>query len=550
MFKQAEQDGRFSEATKASPNVLPVDARMCPVPDSAELLSQTASSLDEGLCIIDSDGRLIFANESLRKMVHEQHSIEGRLLPDVIPHHERFKLQVHMKRICRGERQSLELTLSDISGQTRNVLVSTGPCQDAGSVYNFVMFTDITSIRRAEQEKLYLMEQVLGSRHMDRIGTLAGGLSHEMNNILQVIRANAEYCQLLASEPGMPREKLQDIIASTQRAERILKQLLSFSKDEQPDGSEFRMSELVRRVIGVAALRKSIPAGCSLELLTQNDLLKADEQQIEQVLVQLIRNAMQYLPEESGILRIRLADPTESMLDRLPVADCRLENYLLIEVQDNGAGIPGEYIDRIFDPFFTTRSVGQGFGLGLTMVMGIVSSLGGAIWASPVHGGGTCIRIMLRRVPAKSTVEPVAHALAPEFRVMLVDDEEMILRLGRRMLMKSGMDVFATTDPHEALHELQTNAGSYALLVTDQNMPEFNGMDLAEAARYANPEIKVVLCTGYTPDLDEERISELEIDAVLAKPFDIHELSRLAQKLLEAGAVNSGSCPDSVYRSA
>src|SRR5690606_19821690 len=116
-------------------------------------------------------------------------------------------------------------------------------------------------------------------------------------------------------------------------------------------------------------------------------------------------------PEQDGLLKIRIADPQEAMLERLPTADGRIENYLLLEVEDNGSGIPGEYIDRIFDPFFTTRMVGQGTGLGLTMVMGIVSSLGGAIWASPVNGGGTCIRILLRRMPA-SLMADCAPAIA------------------------------------------------------------------------------------------------------------------------------------------
>ena len=445
------------------------------IPESEAMLLSAARSMDEGIAIIDAAGCLIQVNEAFGEIINRRDNLPGKHLQDVLPNNERFKLDLNLKRICKGERLSMELTMRGQGYHDRVLLLSSGPCQTRkGEPVFFLVLSDITDIRQAESEKLYLMEQILSNRHVDRMSTFAGGISHEFNNILQVIRANAEACPLELQARHPSASKLDEIVSSTYRAERMIKQLLTFSRSQNEERREFNLSSVIRRVLSLGTLRKELPADCGLELLTQNDLVFADELQIEQVIRQLLANATQSLPTEDGRIRIRVQDAREEMLERLPSTGGSADNYLLIEVEDNGNGIPGEYIDRIFDPFFTTRCVGKGTGMGLAVAQGIVSSHNGVIWAVPVQRGGTCIRVLLRRVRSTPSVIRNQKEM-PVQRVLLVDDEDVIVRLGKRMLARAGVEVIATTDAQEASQLLAEDAKSFSMLITDQNMPDCNG---------------------------------------------------------------------------
>ncbi|MCB1216808.1 response regulator [bacterium] len=490
-----------------------------------ELLAGAVTGMEEALGIIDCQGRVQLGNPAFLRLLPA-----GSLLTELLPEDERYRLELSMRWICSGQHHSMQLAIADKDGSERIMLLNSGPCGilDGMQLYS-LMLTDITSLHQAENEKLYLLEQMLGSRQIDRLGTLAGGLSHEFNNILQVIRANAEGCLLERNLRPGEQSRLRDILSGTQRAEQLLQRLLAFSRHQDPDHSEFRLSQMLRKMLSLATLRSQIPVDCGLELLTQNDVLIGDPAQIEQAVSQLISNAQQSLPEEGGRLRIRILEPREAMLERLPRADARVEQFLLLEIEDNGSGIPAEHLDRVFDPFFTTRGVGEGSGLGLAMVLGVASGHSGAVWASPAAQGGTVVRMLLKRVPGTQSLQvPVVQE--PEFNVLLVDDEEVLLRLGKRLLTKSGIKVIATSDTVEARRILNDDAHNIDLLITDQNMPGTSGLELADLARGLNPAMRITLCTGFMPDLDRERIAELGIDAVLAKPFEINELLKLVAR--------------------
>ncbi|MEZ5339589.1 MAG: response regulator [bacterium] len=499
--------------------------------------------MEEALGIIDDNGCIQHGNPAFLRMLPA-----GSRLQELLPEKDRYRIELSMRWICSGQHHSLQLAIPDRDGSERIMLLNSGPCGnlDGMQLYS-VMLTDITQLRNAENEKLYLLEQMLGSRQMDRLGTLAGGLSHEFNNILQVIRANAEGCLLARNLRPDEQNRLNDILSGTQRAGQLLQRLLAFSRNQETDHSEFRLSQMLRRMLSLATLRSQVPGDCGLELLTQNDNVIGDPSQIEQAISQLISNARQSLPDVGGRLRIRILEPRESMLERLPRPDARLEQYLLLEIEDNGSGIPAEYLERVFDPFFTTRGVGEGSGLGLAMVLGVASAHSGAVWASPAAQGGTIVRMLLRRIPASQALQ-VPEAQEAEFTVLLVDDEEVLLRLGKRLLAKSGIRVLATSDPQEARRILNNDAHSIDMLITDQNMPGTSGLELAEQARGLNPAMRITLCTGYMPDLDSERMAELGIDAVLAKPFEINELLKLVARWKPGSA--GGSAPWKFFLSA
>ena len=491
-----------------------------------------AANVKEGLGVIDEQGRLQYTNPALLRMLGQSADIAGRRLSEVMSHNERFKLDVYLRRICRGEQLSFELSMPAANHQDRNMLVSSGPCGVVdGKPTFFVLFQDISSIRRAEAEKMRLMEQILSTRHLERLAMFAGGISHEFNNILQVIRANAEVAQFLPPSGDNGTANLSGIINSTDRASSLVGQLLTFSRNQLDERDHLRIGDLLESVLEKQELSAEQRARITLERLTASDKILADELQIEQMLWQLIHNSLLSIPEAGGRVFIRLRDPSEKELDRLPRPGQDADNWILLEIEDNGVGIPGEHIDRIFDPFFTTRTVGQGHGLGLAIVYGIVNSHDGVIWASPARENGTRMNVLLPRQKAVRAAGPTESKPAGK-RVLLVDDEEIIVRLGTRLLGRLGIDVQATCDPHEARELLTHRAGEFSLLITDQNMPDCDGLDLAALARRCNPDINILLCTGYSANLDEDELRKLGIHSVLVKPFDIHELSERVLRLL------------------
>jgi PAS domain S-box-containing protein len=490
-----------------------------------------AANLEEGLCVIDAQGRLHYANPSLLRMLGQQESITGRKLSEIMAHNERFKFDVYLRRICRGEQLSFELSMPSVDHQDRNILISSGPSGVVnGQDTFFVLFSDISSIRRAEAEKMHLMEQMLSSRHLERLAMFAGGMSHEFNNILQVIRANAELVQMGEGQESKLGTELSGIVNSTDKASELVRQLLTFSRSRLENREPLKLGKLIESVVNGADFTEQ-RGRITLQLVTGQDELLADEPQMLQLVRQLVSNALQSMPQ-AGTVQIRLLDPPLQALERLARPDLDPANWILLEIEDEGIGIAGEDIDRIFDPFFTTRSVGQGHGLGLAMVHGIVHSHEGMIWASPLRRG-TRLNVLLRRQAASDSA-----AVAPSGkRVLLVDDEEIIVRLGMRLLTRIGIEVVATCDPAEARRLLEQRAREFSLLITDQNMPNCDGLELAALARENNPQISVLLCTGYSPNLDEEVLASLGISSVLAKPFDIHELSEMVLRLLPADAL-------------
>lgn len=499
--------------------------------ERTEQFRNIVGNLEEGLCIIDAQGELQYANSSLLRMLNQQGEVQGSKLLDILAHNERYKFSVYLRRICRGEQLSFELSMPAADHQDRNYLISSGP----GGVVNgrktfFVLFSDISSIRRAEAEKMHLMEQILSSRHLERLAMFAGGMSHEFNNILQVIRANAELAQMGTGRSTAVNTELSGIVNSTDKASELVRQLLTFSRSQLEDRQTFKLGGLIDSVVKGHDFSDAQRQRISLQLEAGHDEILADEPQIEQMVRQLLSNALLSMPQ-GGTVRVRLMEPNNKALERLSRLRLAASQWILLEIEDEGVGIPGEDIDRIFDPFFTTRIVGQGHGLGLAMVHGIVHSHEGVIWASPLRTG-TRFNVLLRRQAASQPILPDPAVK----RVLLVDDEEIIIRLGKRLLTRIGIDVVATCDPTEARSLLEQSAMEYSLLITDQNMPDCDGLELAALARKYNPQINVLLCTGYSPDLDEEVLAELGISSVLAKPFDIHELSEMVLRLLPQNA--------------
>lgn len=373
-----------------------------PMEPSIRALLAAASGMSEGVALVDQDCRILHANQAFLEICGTKSPCKGSPLHFVLrPTDEDHALDPLL--VCSGRTSKSEMLLRAHDGTDRSVIVSTGPLKlTSGNEAHYVFVSDISSIRRLENERLQLMEQSLRNRQMDQLGTFAGGLSHEFNNILQVIRANAEYCHLALQYGHDPSEKLNEIQESVDRAGRMLRQLLGFSRNQLLHRTETSLAELTRRVISLTRLRSTQSVEISLDRQCVNDRILAEEAQIEQVLYQLLSNSIQALPETGGWINVRISNATRETSLRMLGPASHDGGYIQLEMEDNGGGINERDLDRVFDPFFTTRGVGEGSGLGLAMAHGIIRSHEGAIEAQTTGAGGTLMRILLKLAPSKS----------------------------------------------------------------------------------------------------------------------------------------------------
>ncbi|MFN8571686.1 MAG: ATP-binding protein [Gemmatimonadaceae bacterium] len=385
---------------------------------------------------------------------------------------------------------------------------------DGSQVWTGVFF-DITQEKELEQ-------RLLQAQKMESIGRLAGGIAHDFNNILTAIRGHADLALDALTEPHLVREELQEVRRATDRAAALTRQLLAFSRKQQLEISEFSLTQLLRdlekmlrRVIGEdIALRVTTHAGAAI--------VRADRSQVEQVVLNLVVNARDAMPHggqlslETSVASIGAEAGTA--LDILP------GDYLELAVADSGTGMDDATRARIFEPFFTTKPVGEGTGLGLAMVYGIVRQSGGAVLVDSTPGKGSTFRVMLPHVAAGSPVRPSAEDHAPSagdqpVRVLVVEDETMVRALVERMLSEAGCDVQTQPSGDDALAWVRVNGIPFDVLLTDVVMPGVDGPTLARRLVEQRAGLRVVFMSGYSSATPET--FELPGTPVvrLAKPF-------------------------------
>jgi PAS domain S-box-containing protein len=381
---------------------------------------------------------------------------------------------------------------------------------------------DITRRKHAEIERRQLEQQLMQARKLEAIGTLAGGIAHDFNNILSAIVGYGELAQKAAPEGTPQRRHLDAIAAAGQRGKSLVERILAFARGA---GVGARVPVHVQSVVdealdGVAA---TLPAGITLQrTLAAGDAgVLGDATQIHQVVMNLCANALQAMRGQ-GRLEVKLdletiAAPRTVATSTLPAGE-----YLRLVIADSGAGIAPALLERIFDPFFTTKEVGVGTGLGLSLVHGIVTELGGGIAVDSAVGAGSRFIVYLPVRAHAPPPRPAAAAAAERGQgqvVLLVDDEEPLVRLGEEILAELGYEPVGFSSATDALDALRADPQRFDLLLSDEAMPGLTGSELARAARALRPDLPIVLMSGFvTPPL-QQRARELGAAAVLAKPL-------------------------------
>lgn len=438
-----------------------------------------------------------------------------------------------------------EMTALTASGKELAVEVSVSFERHAEGGTTTVFARDLTGRKKAEAHRSELEAQLRESQKMQAVGTMAGGIAHDFNNILGAILGNVELAKADCGPESPVLESLLEIDKAGRRARDLVRQILTFSRNEPPQRTHVNLAEVAHDTERL--LRVTLPPAIELHMHLSPGLppLLADATQVEQALLNLCTNAVHAIGTERGRIHVEAARvrPDQRLCERLALAPV---DYVALTVRDDGPGMDEALLARIFEPFFTTKPVGQGTGLGLAVVHGVMRTHEGAVDVHSVPGQGSRFTLYFPAAADEAAApaplpSPTAPAAAPpaaqpgtqrSHHVMYVDDDEALVFLVRRLLRRRGYQVSGFTDPHEATAALRAEPQRYDLLVTDYNMPGFCGVDLVREARRIRPDLPVALASGYvTAEIEQAAMAE-GASALIHKPNDVEELCATVQRLV------------------
>lgn len=435
-----------------------------------------------------------------------------------------------------------EMTAHTVSGKELAVEVSVSFERHAEGETTTIFARDLTGRKKAEAHRNELEVQLRESHKMQAVGTMAGGIAHDFNNILSAILGNAELAKADCGSGSPAHESLVEIEKAGRRARDLVRQILTFSRNEPPRRSTVALGEVLGDTERL--LRVTLPPAIELRLHVAPQLppVLADPTQVEQAVLNLCTNAIHALGDGRGSVQVELqtARPDQRQRERLGLAQ---GDYVSLTVSDNGPGIEAAILQRIFEPFFTTKPVGQGTGLGLSVVHGVMRTHGGAVDVHSVLGQGSRFTLYFPALAVEvasevqESVLPVSTPAAPiqpsrQHHVMYVDDDKALVFLVQRLLKRRGYVVSGFTDPREAAQALRLHPHTYDLLVTDYNMPGYCGVDLVREALGIRPDLPVALASGYITAEIEQAARAEGARALIHKPNDVEEMCATVHKLL------------------
>jgi PAS domain S-box-containing protein len=512
--------------------------------ENEERLSRIVETNADAILLLDQAGRYTFANAaaeritglSRRDILQGAHDaplwkrsrIDGTPLP---------KEETAFARVMRTDAPlyGVEYVLERPDGTKVFLSLNAAPLHDAiGTITGVVVsFSDRTEQRRLEA-------QLRQAQKLEAIGTLASGIAHDFNNILGAILGFTELARDVVPQDSVAWSYLQEVFAAGKRAKTLVRQILTFSQQAVQERKPVTLHPIIEEALSL--LRALLPATITIcqQLAIDAGTVLADATQIHQVLMNLGTNAAHAMRDTGGVIEIRLEAVDVDVLLASQYAR-QPGPYVRLTVQDTGHGIPADILDRIFDPFFTTKAPGEGTGLGLAVVYGIVADYDGILTVESTLGAGTTVTIYLPRLTTDVPDGRPSQALTPtgQEHILFVDDEPALAYLGQELLTRLGYTVAIYTSSAEALEAFRGDPQCFDLVITDQTMPQMSGATLAGALRRLRPDIPILLCTGYSDALTPEKVQALGIDMVCMKPMTVCDWSAAIRRVLAQHAAHS-----------
>lgn len=398
-----------------------------------------------------------------------------------------------------------------------------------GHVINYIGFiTDITDRKETE-------EQLRQKHKMEAVGYMAGGMAHNFNNNLGIILGNVELSQLKVQDPKV-KELLKNAKTAVLRSRDLVSQIITYSRKGIQNKAPMQLQSIVDETITL--LSSTLPATINMQKIVSPDcdssFIHADASQIQEILVNLCNNAVQAM-DEKGNLKISMEPVELSQSDISAQYDGEPGRYAKLSVQDYGCGIQVEILDKIFDPFFTTKEEHEGAGMGLATVQGIVAQHEGMIKVNSIPDQGTVFNLYFPLVDETVSEAKPTNTDMPEGteKILFVDDDEMLAKIGERLLSEMGYMVTTMTESPEALKLFAANPDHFDLMITDQTMQDLTGQELIQKIKKIRPDLRTILCTGFSSQINEDQAKQQGIDAFCMKPLDFPELLQTVRRVLD-----------------
>ncbi len=501
---------------------------------------------DTGFVVVNTQGVVLEINEPYLKMVgakHKKNVLGHSVIEWTAPESQKQNERALILCAEQGAIKDLEVVYLGFDKKRRNILINATMQESHDGTRLTALCRDISERKTAEEEKEKLQLQLQQAAKMQAVGTLAGGVAHEFNNLLGVIMGSTEMARDEVLPDSFARGQLDRVLKASFRAKDLVKQILTFSRQKfiQKTTVPLNLASSVRETLDL--IKSSIPTSIDININLANDCnpTLADSSEISQVMMNLCSNAIRAM-EEKGIITISLEQLDLNKKKDAKIFGLETGQYLKLSVSDTGDGIDADIKQRVFEPFFTTAEVGQGTGMGLATVLGIMESYGGIITIDSELGKGTTFHLYFPTTEEKTqdnesflptNNKELGHILTGTERILFIDDEEMYADTGKDILDSLGYSVTAKKDSREALEAFLAAPNDFDLVITDQIMPHLSGDDLTKEFLSIRPDIPIILCTGYSSQMDEDKAQSIGIKEFILKPIVKIDIAKLIRKVLD-----------------
>ncbi len=492
------------------------------------------------ICRFTRKGRVTFANNAIcRFFEKDPNTIIGKKFNEFLPKNDSMTL----KSLVQNLTPEAPVHTHENKGKLPSGMEYWGQWTNHGIFDDGGNLIEIQAVGKDITRKRQLEEQLQQSHKMEAVGTLAGGIAHDFNNILGIILGSTELMRYKLPESNLAAKYIDEIITACMRAKELVGQLLTFSRKSVDIKTVINLSAIVKESLKL--LRSTIPANIEFisDIKPAPLMIEANATQIHQVMINLCTNAADAMSDTGGSLNISLEAIRLKTSQRIIPgtrtiafpAELPKGNYAKLTLSDTGQGITPGKLGRIFDPYFTTKAMGKGTGLGLSVALGIIQNHNGSIRVTTIKDQGTTFEVLFpsTKKVARPTGSLTQNLPGGEEQILVIDDEASMVMVTKKRLEKLGYNVHGITDSGKALELFKTDPERFDLILTDMAMPGMTGGQLAKEMLAVNPDVRIIICTGYSEMISEKKAAAIGIRRYINKPMEIKHLALSVREVLD-----------------